>query len=106
MNKITLRNIVLLWLAWVLIVIGFQALAAARFQPQWPDMYTWSPGDSTEPAAFQKGRPYLLEPFMNNQVSWDSEPYIGISIGGYEDACISVAYKSSRDTVVRCTNTT
>ena len=34
MNKIIIRNIVLLWLAWVLIVIGFQALVTARFQPQ------------------------------------------------------------------------
>ena len=106
MNKITIRNIVILWLAWVLIVIGFQALATARFQPQWPDMTQWSPGDSTDPAPWQKDRPYLLEPFMNNQVSWDSEPYIGISIGGYDDACISVRYPSSLKTVARCTDTT
>ena len=107
MNKMTIRNIVLLWLAWVIIVIGFQALATARFQPQWPDMTNWFPGDSTEPAAFQKGRPYLLEPFMNNQVSWDSEPYIGISIGGYDDPCISVTYPSiPGETTVRCTDTT
>jgi hypothetical protein len=105
MNKMTMRNIVLLWLTWVLIVIGFQALATARFQPQWPDMTNWFPGDSTEPAAFQKGHPYLLEPLMNNQVSWDSEPYIGISIGGYDDPCISVTYKSIQGTVVRCTDT-
>ncbi len=47
MNKIAVRNIVLIWLAWVLIVIGFQALASARFQPQWPDMTQWTPGDPT-----------------------------------------------------------
>ena len=106
MNKIIVRNIVLLWLAWVLIVIGFQALATARFQPQWPDMTQWSPGDSTGPAPWQKDRPYLLEPFMNNQVSWDSDPYIGISIGGYEDPCIPVKYPSSLIIVPRCTDTT
>jgi len=95
MNKITLRNIVLLWLVWVLIVIGFQALSTARFQPQWPDMLIWAPGDPTDVINYrQLGHPYMLDPFMNNQVSWDSEIYIGISIGGYDDPCLSVTYRS------------
>ena len=110
MNKIVVRNIVFLWLAWVLIVIGFQALATARFQPHWPDLTQWAPGASTEPDDFEKGHPYLTEPFMNNQVTWDSEPYIGISIGGYEDPCISVTYpsimQSGHPMVLRCTDTT
>jgi len=101
-----IRNIVLIWLAWVLIVIGFQALASARVQPQWPDFFQLPLQDDKDPAKYQDGRPYLLEPFMNNQVSWDSEPYIGISLGGYDDPCISVAYQSVRGAVVRCTNTT
>jgi hypothetical protein len=111
MNKITAsyskstRNIVLLWLAWGLIVIGFQALASARVQPQWPDFFQLPLQDDKDPAKYQDGRPYLLEPFMNNQVAWDSEPYIGISIGGYDDPCISVTYKSIQNTVVRCTDT-
>ncbi len=106
MSKITIRNIVLLWLVWVLVVIGFQALAAARLQPQWPDFFQLPLQGDKDPAQYQAGRPYLLEPFMNNQVSWDSEPYIGISIGGYDDPCISVAYESLLGTVVRCTDTT
>lgn len=105
MNKRIFRNIVLLWLAWVLIVIGFQAFSSARFQPQWPDRLIWSPGDPTDPIEainyHQVSRPYLMEPFMNQQVSWDSENYIGISIGGYDDPCITVAYKTS-GTVVPC----
>ena len=105
MRKPVFRNIVLLWLAWVLIVIGFQALATARLQPQWPDLVQWSPGYSTEPAAFQKGHPYLLEPFMNNQVTWDSEDYLGISIGGYNDPCMSVKHPSIQGAVVPCTDT-
>jgi hypothetical protein len=51
----------------------------------------------------------MLDPFMNNQVSWDSENYIGISIGGYEDPCITVTYLSIQTrggTAVRCTDTT
>ena len=110
MNKMTIRNIVLIWLAWALIVIGFQALSTARFQPQWPDMLIWYPGDPTDVINYrQLGHPYMLDPFMNNQVSWDSENYIGISIGGYEDPCITVTYLSIQTrggTAVRCTDTT
>jgi hypothetical protein len=85
MTRISFRNIVLIWLAWVLIVIGFQGLATSRFQPQWPDRsQTWTE-TYTMPDVYQKGRPYLLEPFMNNQVAWDSEYYIGIAVGGYDD---------------------
>lgn len=101
MTKRIFRNIVLLWLLWVLLVIGFQAFSTARFQPQWPDPLIWFPelGDPTDPAEVvnyrQVGHPYMMEPFMNEQVMWDSENYIGISIGGYDDPCISVAYQSS-----------
>lgn len=114
MNKRIFRNLVLLWLAWVLTVIGFQALTGARFQPQWPDQLIWFPelGDPTDPKEVinyrQVGHPYMNEPFMNNQVSWDSENYIGISIGGYDDPCITVAYESVYKlggTIVPCMDT-
>lgn len=105
MNKKEIRNLVLLWLAWVLIVIGFQALSTARLQPQWPDFFQVPLQDDRDPAGYQDGHPYLLDPFMNNQVAWDSEPYIGISIGGYDDPCIAVKYPSLQDMVVRCTDT-
>ncbi|HTX90594.1 MAG TPA: hypothetical protein VMC09_05180 [Anaerolineales bacterium] len=85
MKRIALRNIVLIWLAWAVIVIAFQAWSTARLQPQWPDRaQTWTE-TYTLPATYQVNRPYLLEPFMNDQVSWDSEYYIGIAIGGYDD---------------------
>jgi hypothetical protein len=85
MNKIAFRNIVLIWLAWALIVIGFQALATARFQPTWPDRAQIWTETYTMPDTYQVGRPYLVDPFMNDQVAWDSEYYIGVSIGGYDD---------------------
>ena len=44
MNKKIIRNIILLWLAWVLIVIGFPLLTQARFQPQWRPKYLCAPG--------------------------------------------------------------
>jgi hypothetical protein len=84
MKKILFRYILPLWLAWVLIVIGFQALATARFLPQWPDRaQKWT--EQYTGSNYQKGDVYLLDPFMNDQVAWDSEYYLGIAIGGYND---------------------
>ena len=78
------RNIVLIWLAWAIIVISFQALATARLVPEFPDRAQEWTTDSTGPG-YQLGHTYLLEPFMNNQVAWDSEYYLAIAIGGYDD---------------------
>jgi hypothetical protein len=85
MNKIAFRKIFLVWLAWALIVIAFQVLATARFQPVFPDKAQEWTATYTLPATYQIGRPYLVEPFMNNQVCWDSEYYISIALGGYDD---------------------
>jgi hypothetical protein len=85
MNKIAFRKIFLIWLAWALIVIGFQSLATARFQPILPDMAQEWTATYTVPATYQVGRPYLVEPFMNAQVCWDSEYYLSIAISGYDD---------------------
>lgn len=78
------RIIVLTWLAWALIVIGFQAWATARIDPKYPDRaQDWTSRFTNE--GYQDGHVYLLEPFMNNQVAWDSEYYLAIAIGGYDD---------------------
>src|SRR5687768_8228869 len=78
------RLIVFTWLAWVLIVIGFQALATARLTPRYPDRaLNWTANSTGE--GYQEGRAYLLEPFMNDQVAWDSEYYLAIAVGGYDD---------------------
>ena len=105
MNKLTARKIFLLWLAWVIILIGFQALATARIQPLWPDAAQSWTKDYTAPAVYQKGHPYLLEPFMNNQVAWDSEYYLGIALGGYDNPCMPVINPTVKfGYTVRCTN--
>ena len=66
-NK-TLRNILFLWLAWVLIIIGWQTWSTRRMLPQRPDYARdWTIDWTT--ATAQKGKAYLLEPFMNRQVS-------------------------------------
>jgi hypothetical protein len=78
------RTIFFIWLAWAIIVIAFQAWISARVIPQWPDKsLSWTTSE-TGPG-YQQGQKYLLEPFMNNQVAWDSEYYLAIAVGGYDD---------------------
>lgn len=78
------RVIVLIWLAWGIIVIAFQALATARLVPQFPDhAQEWTTKFTGN--GYQEGHVYLLDPFMNDQVAWDSEYYLSIAIGGYDD---------------------
>ena len=76
--------IVLLWLAWALIVIVFQALATARIVPKFPDLALEWTKDFTD-TGYQLDHVYLLDPFMNDQVAWDSEYYLSIAVGGYDD---------------------
>ena len=78
------RTIVLLWLGWAIAVIAFQAWMGARIAPQWPDRsLDWTTNFTG--TDYQKGQKYLLEPFMNDQVAWDSEYYLAIAVGGYDD---------------------
>ena len=78
------RIILLMWLSWAIIVLGFQAWATARIDPKYPDRaQDWTTRFTEE--GYQQGRVFLLDPFMNNQVAWDSEYYLAIAIGGYDD---------------------
>lgn len=84
MSRILVRQIVLMWLAWLVILLGFQSLVQARLQPNRPDRATeWTDQETARNS--QRDKPYLMEPFMNNQVSWDSEFYLAIATGGYDD---------------------
>jgi hypothetical protein len=85
MKHPAVRTIVLTWLAWVFIVIGYQAWSTARFQPAWPDRALEWTTKETASADYQRRWPYLTEPFMNDQVAWDSEYYLGIATGGYDN---------------------
>ena len=78
------RTVVLIWLAWAVSVIAFQAWMSARIAPQWPDRSLSWTTEFTE-QGYQEGQKYLVEPFMNNQVAWDSEYYLAIAVGGYDD---------------------
>ena len=79
------RILLLTWLAWAVLILGFQTLATSRLVPQFPDRSQEWTTTETKTKDYQQGRPYLLEPFMNNQVAWDSEYYLAIAVGGYDD---------------------
>ena len=80
----SLRTLLLIWLAWCFIMIGYQFYIKARFNLVRPDYsLEWTPSETK--ANSQANMPYLLEPFLNNHVAWDSEYYISIAVGGYHD---------------------
>jgi len=75
------RQILGLWLAWLLILWSYQATVIARYQVQRPDpalFWTAARTSGSQP-------PNLAEPFMNAQVAWDSEFYLSIALHGYAD---------------------
>ena len=79
-----LRWLVLLWLGWAAVMLGYQAMAPGRFTPQRPDFATpWTAAETL--ADSHKAQPYLLDPFLNRHVAWDSEFYISIALHGYGD---------------------
>ena len=84
MTKTTVSNIVLLWLAWLVIILSFQWIVTARLQIEHPDLAVFWTKSQTMPSS-NEGKIYLLEPFLNRQVAWDSEYYVGIAVGGYDD---------------------
>jgi hypothetical protein len=80
----SLRILVLIWIAWAAIIIGFQTLVTTRLQPDRPDYATmWSDAETQRNS--QRDWIYLTEPFMNRQVSFDSEYYLSIAVAGYGD---------------------
>lgn len=84
----SLKKLVLIWFLWALIVLGFQGIVSARYQPNRPDYATeWTQYETARNS--QKDKDFLTEPFMNHQVAWDSEFYIGIAVGGYDDPRIT-----------------
>jgi hypothetical protein len=79
------RTVIVIWFVWALIMIGYQIYVRARFQPNRPDyaISFWTPSETQ--ADSQNEWPYLLEPLLNDHVSWDSEYYLSIALGGYAD---------------------
>ena len=82
-----LRNLVLLWLAWAIVIIGFQAVVDWRLDPKLPDdVLMWTAQETTRTS--QRNKPYLVERYLNHQVAWDSEFYLSIATVGYDDPAV------------------
>jgi hypothetical protein len=78
MTRTIVARITLLWLAWVGILGAFQEFAPARLELARPDTaLAWTPGETRSYSALNK--PYLLDPFLNRHVAWDSEFYLAIA---------------------------
>ncbi|MEM7800430.1 MAG: hypothetical protein AAF633_14640 [Chloroflexota bacterium] len=76
-----------MWLIWCHIMIGFPAWVEARLDLQRPDFALfWTAGETA--ATSNDDQPYLLEPFMNRHVAWDSEFYLSIATVGYDDPAV------------------
>ena len=85
--KTAFRRVLLLWLAWAVLLCGFQWAVAARIRLARPDdVLSWTAAETTADAHRQQ--PYLLEPFLNDHVAWDSEFYLSIAVAGYDDPLV------------------
>jgi hypothetical protein len=95
-EKGSFRTILILWLSWGLLVIGFQKVVAARLDLRVPDtVLDWTAGETT-PGAHDR-QPYLLEPFLNQQVAYDSEFYLSIAINGYNDPTLRAVWAEPKN---------
>jgi hypothetical protein len=84
------RGLIALWAVWAVIVLGFQTLVETRYAPNRPDRaLSWTPEFTARTS--QNDKPYLIEPFMNRQVSFDSEFYLSIALVGYDDPVVRTA---------------
>ncbi|MEA2575596.1 MAG: hypothetical protein QOH93_2894 [Chloroflexia bacterium] len=84
MTRKRFLGVALMWLAWLVITLVFQELVPARLQLRPPDYaLSWTPNE-TRPRS-QNDKPYLIEPFLNSHVAWDSEFYLSIATAGYDD---------------------
>jgi hypothetical protein len=87
------RVIILIWLSWAVIMLGFQEFVTARTRIVGPDnALIWTPS-MTSPGALD-AYPYLLDPTLAAHVAWDSNYYISIAIAGYDDPT-AVYYKGA-----------
>lgn len=87
MKKSVAAKLLSLWICWVLVMIGFQWLVSWRVDLKAPDYaLEWTQAE-TRPHS-QDRKPYLNDPFMNNQVCWDSEYYLSQAVGGFDDPAV------------------
>ncbi|MFZ5987451.1 MAG: mannosyltransferase family protein [Bacillota bacterium] len=78
-----IKTLVLIWICWVVIVLGFQSMVKMRFGPQGPDHVLGWTAEATKPDSNDENK-FLSHPFMNNQTAWDSQFYLSIALEGYD----------------------
>jgi hypothetical protein len=78
------RTIFGIWLGWAILIVGYHILLPARLTVLPPDRALPWTREETMPGS-QAEKLYLNEPFLNRHVAWDSEFYLAIAVGGYED---------------------
>jgi Mannosyltransferase (PIG-V) len=84
MSKAPRWTLVGLWALWIAILFAYQTIAIQRYNPARPDRAVlWSANETAFNS--QNDKPYLVEPFLNEQVSWDAEFYLSIAVAGYDD---------------------
>ena len=90
----SMRQIVLVWLGWAAIMLGFQAFALARLDLARPDRTLDWTASWTNADALQRHF-YLKTPILGGHAAWDSEFYISIALHGYEDPAMRAASPAS-----------
>jgi hypothetical protein len=77
-------TLLLIWLGWALAMMGYQVYVIDRFNLQIQDRALWWTEVTVRPG-YQGSMVYLLEPYLNEHVAWDSFYYLSIAEGGYHD---------------------
>jgi hypothetical protein len=78
-------TLLLIWLGWALVMIGYQAYVVGRFELQIKDRSLWWTEYIVNPGYQRSLSSYLTQPYLNEHLAWDSEYYISIAVGGYHD---------------------
>ena len=84
-NLPTKRTIFVMWLGWAIVILAYFVFVPARFRVLRPDRALEWTAVSTAVGGPQDQKYYLQEPFMTAHSAWDSEYYLAIALGGYED---------------------
>jgi len=79
------RKILLVWLGWAVVLIVYQEMIPARLvDVARPDYaVSWTSTETTHTSQLNKA--FLVDPFLNTHVAWDSEFYLQQAVGGYSD---------------------
>ena len=91
----TRRTLIGIWAAWAAALLVFQAIVPMRLELTRPDSALgWTPNETRRTS--QNDKPYLVEPFLNAQVGWDSEFYLSIATAGYDDPLVRAVKAGGR----------